>query len=68
MNTRKKQLLNKIETTLYIIIVVAIITDVWSGQTHPFIFFFSTIILITGMLGIISIELVKLQWKQKHRQ
>ncbi|WP_436515946.1 hypothetical protein [Ekhidna sp. To15] len=67
MNTRKKQLLNKIETTLYIVIVVTMITDVWSGQTHPVIFIFSTIVLIAGMIGIISIELVKLKWKQKQR-
>ena len=68
MSTKKEQLLNKIENVLYVVIVAAMLTDLWSGQTHPVIFIFSTVILVLGMLGIISIELVKLQRKQKHRQ
>ncbi|MEP1033372.1 hypothetical protein [Ekhidna sp.] len=67
MDIQKRQQLNKVENVLYIIIVSAIVTDILSGQTHALIFLFSTIILVTGILGIISIELIKLQWKLKQR-
>ncbi len=68
MNAEKQQQLNKIENALYVVIVAAMIVDVWSGRSHPVVFIFSTIVLVISMIGIISIELVKLQWKQKHRQ
>ena len=64
----KHERLNKIETILYFIIVAAMISDIWSGKSHPILFTVSTIILAGGMVGIICIELIKLQWKQKHRQ
>lgn len=68
MDNQKRNSLNKIENILYIIVMAAIVTDIISGRSHLYVFILSTIILVMAILGIISIELVKLQWKQKQRQ
>lgn len=68
MDSQKKQQLNKLENALYIIIVIAIVTDIFSNHNHPLIFTISTIVLVAGILGIISIEFIKLEWKLKQRQ
>lgn len=68
MDSRKQKLLSYVENVLYIIIVTTIITDILSRQAHQFIFIVSTVILGAAILGIISIELIKLQLKLKQRR
>ncbi len=68
MDLKSHEFLLKLESFLFISIFFAMITEVWSSNMHPVIFVISTIVLITGMLGIILIELIKLQRRQKNRR
>ncbi|WP_462250368.1 hypothetical protein [Ekhidna sp.] len=65
MNNQKKYALNKIENTLYMLCLAATLLDMWSSNSHPTIFFLSSMLLVIGVIGIIGIEFTKLRWKQK---
>ena len=67
MEAQKTKQLNKVENALFIIIALATATDIVSGRVHSIIFGISTAVLALGILGIISIELIKLQIRQKQR-
>ena len=57
--------LNRVENTLYIVVVTAIIVDVLVQKSSTLLLIISTSILIVGVLGIIGIECIKLQLKQR---
>ena len=65
MDARKEKKLNQIENVLFIIISAAIVTDILSLDSHSIVLVLSTIILLAGIIGIIAIEIFKLQRKQK---
>lgn len=57
--------LNRIENILYFIIVAAITIDVLVKESNTILLIASTSVLIAGVLGIVGIEWVKLQLRQR---
>ena len=67
MDSKKINQLSNWSNLLYLIVMIAIVTDFLNGNIHSFIFAISTVVLVIGIIGIASIELIKLQVKQKQK-